>query len=302
MTAAVLLAVVPGCSAELDQAHSAQTRLGRVAAVADVQVEVSGPGQGARIEIVLQPGLTDDEVVALAADVSRVAAEVAYPSYRLDLMEPGTGDGLTLDDTFATDPRASAVVAAWRRAAGVLVGDTVLSYQHGRTIVRVSSDGGLAHDVAESSRLELPPQPVTWRFETGPGTVLLDGRVTATDVDLVERVQRTVVSPSLALPAEAWRLERRRTHAELDLAADLGAVPAAQVTPDAWGQRLAPLARAAVAAVGRPRRQVVIRLTRPTDTGTDVLAWWTSDRLPSPGRDRLARGWDAWLVAQVAAV
>lgn len=300
VTAAVLL-VVSGCAEQLDVAHTVQTRIGRLVGVADVAVAVPASDRGARIEVVLRPGLDDAAVVALAAEVDGVAAAVAYPSYRLDLLEPGTADGLVLDDTFAADRRAASVVAAWRRTAGALVGDTTLTYEGGRTTVRVASDGGLAHDVAEAGRLPLPPGPVTWRFESGPGTVLVDGRIAPADVDLVERVQRSVVSPSLPVAARSWRLERRRTHASLDLAVDLGTTPAALTVAD-WGPRLAPLAQAASVAVGQPRRRIELRLTHPSATGTDVLAWWTSTHPPTPGRDPLRRGWDTWLTDQVAAV
>jgi hypothetical protein len=297
VTTVVLLA--SGCADGIDQAHSVQTRLGRLEAVGDIDVDVPTADRGAQITVLLVAGVDDAGVVDLIASVDQVAIGEDYPSYRLELLEPGTADALVVDDAFATDARALHVVGSWRRTASAFVGDTTLTYETGRTTVLVTSDGGLAHDVAEASRVALPPKPVTWRFESGPGTVVLDGAVTTDDVDLVERVQRGVVSPSLPVAAGSWRLDRRRTQVELDLRTDLGATPSAELTPAAFGDKIAPLARTAVAAVGQPRRRVVLRLSRPTDDGTDVFAWWTSDRAPVDGRDRLNRGWDPWL-AQVA--
>lgn len=296
--AAALLAAGAGCAREIDRAHSVQTELGRIAAVADVEVDATTADRGARIEVALGAGLDDAAVVALVAAVDRVASTHAYPSYRLDLTEPGTGDVLVVDDTFAEDRRAPAVVSAWRRTASAFIGDTTVTYEGRRTTVRVVSEGGMAHDVAESSRLAPPPRPVSWRYESSVATVVLAGRVTPADVALVARVQRGVVSPSLPVAARTWRLERQRTLAELDLRADVGSAAAGDLTAAVWGDRLGPLARTAVAALGRPRPRVVLRLSRPVDDGSDVFGWWTSDRAPAEGRDRLRRGWDEWLVQQ----
>ena len=303
MTTVAVLVAGSGCaSGDLDQAHVVQTRLGRDDAVADVDVEVPTRDRGARISLLLDGGLDDASVLGLVASVEEITASQAYPSYRLDLVEPGTGDSLAVDDTFVADPRAAAVVGAWRRASSAFVGTTALTYEHGRTTVVVTSDGGLAHDVAEASRLASPPpKPVSWRFVSGPGTVVLDGAVDPADVDLVERVQRGVVSPTLPVAAVGWRLERRRTQAELDLRADLGTVAPAEVTLATWAEGIAPLVRTALASIGQPRRRVVLRLSRSTDNGTDVFGWWTSDQAPADGRDRLDRGWDAWLAGLATA-
>ncbi|MEI5673528.1 MULTISPECIES: hypothetical protein [unclassified Nocardioides] len=298
MTAAVLLVVATGCSSEVDRGAGIRNDLATHAAVAEVQVD----DQGAHLEIGLTPGLAEAAVVALVAEVDRVTAEQGEPSYLLELRETDAPDVLAVDEAFAADARAAEVVAAWRRSAAAFVGETRVTYESGRTTVEVASGGGLAHDVTESSRLPLPPQPVTWRYTSGAGTVVLDGKVSDGDIDLVERVQRGVSSPSLPLAAASWRLERGRSQVRLDLGTDLGPVAPADVTPAAWGGRIAPLARSGVAALGRQRRPVVVRLSHPVGERADVFAWWTSDRPPADGRDRLARGWDAWLVAQSRAI
>ena len=102
-TAAVLAAVSAGCAGGVDQAHSVQTRIGRISSVTDVDVEVPTPDRAARIEVELAPGVDDAGLLALVASVDEVATREAYPSYRLDLREPGTGDVLVVDDTFTTD-------------------------------------------------------------------------------------------------------------------------------------------------------------------------------------------------------
>ena len=314
MTAAAATAslLLGGCAEGVDQAHSVQTRLGRIVQVVAADVTVATPDSGARIAVTVAADLSPEDVVRLAQAVDAVAAGESYPSYRLELREAGEPDDvLVVDDAFAAAPGSADVVVRWRRVTNALLGPVALTHESGRTSVRVAAGAGLAHDVTEASRIRPTPARTAWRFDGDGGTVLLDGQVTTPDVGLVQLVQRTVVSPSLAVPAEGWRLERRRAHLQLDLEVDParlapGGVPAADLTARRWGARLAPLARVAVAALEHRRTPArhVVRLWQRTGTaadgqgaGTDVLAWWTADRPPARGRDRFVRGWDAWLAA-----
>lgn len=250
--------------------------------------EAPPPDPETPLVIDVPAGLGADGVVALAAAVER-----PY----VDLVDPATGDVLAVDAGFGTDTRASAVVAAWRRLSATTLGPTTSSYEHGLSTVAVDSGGGLLHDVAEAARVAPPPAPSTWRFAGNEGVALVHGRVTASDVALVERVQAGVLSPSLGVAAARWRLERRATRLLLDLWLP-GAVPPEQLVPATWAHRLAPLVTAARTALGRPSRPAELRLLQAVDGGTDVVAWWSSDHPPAPGRDRLRRGWDAWLASR----
>lgn len=298
--ALVLLPVLllAGCSEDVDQAHAVQTRLGRTEHVAASQVTSPTADRGAEITLDVTAGLSAAEVVALAADVAGTAADEDYLAYTLTLRESGTpADALVVDDDFGADPRAAAVVGHWQRLASALLGDITYRYQPGAEIIEVETDGSLVRDVQEAGRIGYGSTATSWRFAEGGIVYVDDGRLHPQDVLLVQRVQRTVASPSLPVPAPDWRLETRADHVLLDLPVVLpqGGVSAAQLTVAAYQLPVRTLVLGAVDALsvtGKPRW---LRLYHVDGTTDDLFGWWDSDQPPVPGRDPLHRGWDAWL-------
>lgn len=292
---AVLLA---GCSEDVDQAQAVQTRLGRTEHVAASQVTSPTADRGAEITLDITTGLSAAEVVALAADVADTAADEDYLAYTLTLRESGTPtDALVVDDDFGSDPRAAAVVGHWQRLASALLGEVTYRYQPGTEIIEVETDGSLVRDVQEAGRVGYGSTATSWRFAEGGSVYLDDGRLHPQDVLLVQRVQRTVASPSLPVPAPDWRLETRADHVLLDLPVVLpeGAVSAAQLTVAAYQLPVRTLVLGAVDALSVTDKPRWLRLHHVDGTADDVFGWWDSDRPPVPGRDPLHRGWDAWL-------
>ena len=108
-------ALLTGCSAALDQAHSVQTKLGRVDEIVDCLGRHSVRGHRRRDRGDLhRRDDTARELAALLAEIDKVADEADYPSYRLDLTPAGApGDRLTVDDTFVDSADRSVVLDNW---------------------------------------------------------------------------------------------------------------------------------------------------------------------------------------------
>ncbi|MDO9497999.1 MAG: hypothetical protein Q7J48_20010 [Nocardioides sp.] len=297
----VLLA---GCSEDVDQAHAVQTRLGRMEQVDSTKVTSPTADRGARIALVVQDGLSAPEIVALADAVAGIAADEGYLAYRLTLRVSGTpAAALVVDDDFGEDPRAAAVVGHWQRLSSALLGETTYRYQPGVEIIEVETAGGLVHDVQEAGRIGYGSTATSWRFAAGGSVFVDDGRLHPQDVLLVQRVERTVASPSLPVPAPAWRLETRADHVLLDLPVVLpqDGVTSSMLTVAAFEQPLRSLALGAIDALSVTGKPVWLRLHHRSGDGDDVFAWWASDVRPLPGRDPLHRGWDAWLATLAGA-
>ena len=293
------VSLTAGCAGSIDQAHSVQTKLGRVDGVVEVEVTAATPDHGARIGVVFTPELAPRDVLVLVRAIAEVASEEDYPSYRLDLREAESEqDLLVVDDSFDESPRAREVVDTWQRVGDALLGDVTFVFEPGSESISVDAGGAFLHDIAEASRIRYGhPQTTTWQFTVDPSVFVLDGRVTATDLLLAQRVQRTVASPNLVVPASTWRLERRADHVLLDLRPDFvdGPVPPRDLSVSRYGEDLELLVETAVDAVHVTSRPIWLRLRQETPAGDDVFAWWVSDQRPVRGRDPLGRGWDGWL-------
>ncbi|MCW2842296.1 MAG: hypothetical protein JWN22_212 [Nocardioides sp.] len=298
LLAAVVLGSVTGCSGTVDQAHSVQTRLGRVDGVLTADVSAPSATRGARIKVTFDPTLQPADLALLVGDVARAARQEKYPSYRLDLV-PGDGehDVLVVDDGFHGSPDEKTVLANWRAVTEAVLGPVTYSFQAGNETISVDSGSAVVHDVTEVGRIGYGFSDTTWSFTSGDDNLLVSGRMTATDVDLMQRVQRTVGSAQLPVAATSWRLESRRRHLLLNLQVDLPGAPvdAHQVTIARYGEDVRLLARAALDAVRVTELPVWLQLWHSVPEGHDVFGWWVSDQRPVHGRDRLDRGWDRWL-------
>ncbi|MDP2775784.1 MAG: hypothetical protein Q8O61_19675 [Nocardioides sp.] len=298
---ALLLA---GCAEDVDQAQAVQTRLGRVELVSSSEVTSPTSDRGARIALVVRAGLSAAEVVALTGAVADIAADEDYLAYRLALRVAGTPTAaLVVDDDFGDDRRAAVVVRHWQRLSSALLGEITYRYQPGAEIVEVETVGSLVHDVQEAGRIGYGSAATTWRFAAGGSVYIDDGRLHPQDVLLVQRVERTVASPSLPVPAPGWRLETRADHVQLDLPVVLpqSGVAPSTLTVKAFELPLRSLAVGALDALSVTGKPVWLRLHHPSSEGDDVFGWWASDDPPLPGRDPLHRGWDAWLEALAGA-
>lgn len=297
---ALLTPLLAGCSEDVDQAHAVQTRLGRMEHVVASVVTSPTDDRGAEIVLDVDRGLSPADVVALADAVAVTASDEAYLAYRLTLRESGTRDALVVDHDFGAGPRAGAVVGHWQRLVSALLGEVTYRYQPDAEIVEVVTEGSLVHDVQEAGRIGYGSTATTWRFAEGGTTYVDDGRLLPGDVLLLQRVQRSVASPSLPVPAPGWRLETRADHVLLDLPVVLpqGPVAPPALTVAAYAQPLRNLAVGAVDALSASRRPAWLRLVQRDGSGADdVFGWWQSDRSPASGRDPLHRGWDAWLAS-----
>lgn len=299
---AVAVPLVAGCSRALDQAHSIQTRLGRIDEVGDATVATPTADRAAAIAV-RYTGVTSERGLArLLTDIDRVADEADYPPYRLDLVAADSpGDTLVVDEAFIGSEAEPTVLTTWRRLTAALLGDVTYSYQPGREVLTVDSGAGVSHDVGEASRVGYGLRDTTWRFRDEDTSFVVSGRVSPADVVLFESVQRSVSSESLPAPARTWRLERRTDHLLLDLDVGFpGPVAPERLTPARYGEDVSRLVRAALGAVRGVSRPVWLRLHHPGDpgepgSGDDVFGYWVSGQQPVRGRDRLLRGWDQWL-------
>ncbi|MCW2794012.1 MAG: hypothetical protein JWO76_3110 [Nocardioides sp.] len=298
LLAAVVLGSVTGCSGTVDQAHSVQTRLGRVDGVLTADVVTPSDARAARIEVTFDPTLEPADLAVLVGDVARAARAEDYPLYRLDLV-PGDGehDVLVVDDRFHGSPDEETVLTNWKAVTEAVLGPVTYSFQAGNETIAVDSGSAVLHDVTEVGRIGYGYSDTTWRFTAGDDTLLVSGRLTATDVDLLQRVQRTVGSAQLPVAATSWRLESRPRHLLLNLHVGLPGAPvdSRQVTIARYGEDVRLLVRAALEAVRVTDLPVWLQLWHPVPDSEDVFGWWVSGQRPVPGRDRLDRGWDRWL-------
>ncbi|WP_143099696.1 hypothetical protein [Nocardioides psychrotolerans] len=303
--ATALAPALVSCSRGIDQAQSVQTRIGRIHGVAASRVSAPSAALAGAVSVDLEEGLSVAEVLTVVASVARAAEAEDYADYRLTLREEG-GRGadrttLVVDGDVARGPRADAVVTGWRRLQSALVGTVDHTHQPGAETIVVTTPGGLLHDVVESARIGYGTAATTWRFADGGSTYVDDGRIGPRDVRLVQRVQRTVASPTLPLGAPGWRLETHDTQVLLDLPVALtDAVDPEGFTLRAFARPVRPLVEAAVDALDVPGRDLVVRLISPDSDGSDdsdgdVVGWWSSARPTVRGRDPLHRGWDVWL-------
>ncbi|MDI6910710.1 hypothetical protein [Nocardioides sp.] len=302
--------LLAGCTAALDQAHSVQTKLGRIDQVADATVSSPSDERAAAITIDYTGVATERQLARLVAEVGRVADHESYPAYRLDLVPTESpGDTLVVDSTFAGSDVAPSVLTTWLRVTAALLGDVTYSYQQSNESIAVDSGAGVAHDVSEASRIGYGFRDTTWTF-TNAGTVfVVSGRVSPTDVLLFSGVQRSVSSGALPAPAAAWRLERRTDHLLLDLDVTFtsGPVAPARLTVERYGEDVRRLVVAALDALRVAGLPVWLRLhhrAAPGDPGDpagtpddDVFGYWVAGQSPVRGRDPLLRGWDRWLAA-----
>lgn len=292
--------ILTACSGGVDQAHSIQTKLGRIDAISQADVTTPTADRGAAITVRYDGGGSRRELAALIAAINKVATESDYPSFRLDL-EPlsSEGDVLVVDDTFAGSEGEAAILDNWLTVLDVVLGDITYTSEPGNESIEVAADAAVAHDVSEACRLRYGHAETTWTFRNGDTTFVASGRVSPSDVALFQDIQRSVSSDVLPAPARSWRLERSDHHVLLDLDVSLAGAPVdpEQLTIQRYGDDVERLATAAFTAVDGPGLPVRIQLRSATETGTDVFGYWISDQQPVRGRDRLSRGWDLWLVA-----
>ncbi len=302
-SALVVLSVAPlvGCTRALDQAHSVQTRLGRIDQIADATVTTPTDDRAAAIAVGYTGIATERDLARLLTEIDKVADEADYPAYRLDLTPADApADTLVVDDAFIASAAEPAVLRTWLSVTSALLGDVTYSYAPGTETITVDSGAGVAHDVGEASRVGYGFRDTTWTFRNGDTVFVVSGRVSPTDVVLFQAVQRSVSSDALPVPAPTWRLERRADHLLLDLDVALpGPVEPEHLTIERYGDDMARLVEAALGAVRVESLPVWLRLHHDGDPGArdDVFAYWVSGQQPVRGRDRLLRGWDQWLVA-----
>ena len=297
-------AALTSCSAALDQAHTVQTKLGRIDEIVDASVATPSKDTGAAIAITYTDADAPRELAGLLAEIDKVADGEEYPSYRLDLTPAGSaGDRLTVDDTFVDSADQAEVLANWFAVTTALLGNVQYSFEPGTESITVDSGPAVGHDVGEASRIHYGFPNTTWTFRNGETTFVADGRVSPTDVTMFGSVQRSVSSQVLPTPAESWRLERHGDHVRLDLDVTLpgGPVQPDRLTVERYGADVQRLVDAAVPAVGVASLPVRMALRNATVASPDVFGYWVSDAPPERGRDPLMRGWDLWLVSAAKA-
>ena len=305
-SALVVLALpaLAGCSGALDQAHTVQTRLNRIDAVTQADVTTPSQDTGAAITVTYNDDPTVRQLTQLLQEIDSVADDEDYPSYRLDLVpSQHDTDRLVVDDSFTGSDDEPTVLANWLTTTSALLGDVRYAFEDGADTIDVDSGAGIAHDVSEASRIRYGFAQTVWTFRDGDSSFVVSGRVSPTDVALFQSTQRTVTSEVLAAPAETWHLQRRDGHVlmDLDVAFPGAPVPPEQLTINRYGADVASLTDAAMGAVEVASVPVTMRLVNPTPDGDDVFGYWDSGQRAVPGRDRLGRGWDAWLAARARA-
>jgi hypothetical protein len=297
-------AALTSCSAALDQAHTVQTKLGRVDEIVEASVATPSEDTGAAIAVTFADADSPREIADLLEEIDKVADGEAYPSYRLDLTPAGSaGDRLTVDDTFVDHPDQTVVLENWFSVTAALLGPVQYSFEPGTESITVDSGPGVGHDVGEASRIRYGFPSTTWTFHNGETTFVASGRVSPTDVAMFESIQRTVSSQVLPTPAPSWRLERHDHHVllHLDVTFPDGPVDPARLTVERYGEDVERLVVAAVGAVRQASLPVRMELRNATVTTPDVFGYWISDARPQRGRDPLMRGWDLWLLSVTGA-
>lgn len=299
--AVALLLVLAGCAGAPDVARTVEGEVARLDAVAAAAVAAPTADRAATLTVTYEEGADADALARLAGEVGEVAGD-AYPTYRLSLVPERQPDSaLVVGPGFTGRGPQRAVLDAWVRETAALLGPVRHEVGPAGQRIVVDSGGGAAQDVAEARRLRYGDATTTWVFRAGAGTFAVDGRVTAADVALLLRVQRSAGVEGQPAWADSWRLDRRRGHVRLDLgvALDGGSVPAALVTPGRYGSALAPLVDAGLTALAGTGLPAWVRLLAGPG---DVLATWSSEQRAAPGRDPLDRGWDTWLASRARRV
>ncbi|MFC5492184.1 hypothetical protein [Nocardioides caricicola] len=300
--------VLTGCSGAIDLAHSVQTKLGRIDGIVDTSVATPDEDTGAAIAVTFNGVDSTRELASLIAEIDEVADEAGYPSYRLDLTPAGgSGDRLTVDDTFVGSDDRGTVLDNWFSVTTALLGAVQYSFEPGAESIAVDSGPGVGHDVGEASRIHYGFANTTWTFRNGDTTFVVSGRVSPTDVTMFESVQRSVSSDVLPAPARTWGLERHDGHVllYLDVSFPGGPVDPARLTVEDYGDDVDRLLIAAVPAARIGGLPVRLELRNPPAdpaAPADVFGYWISDERPQRGRDPLMRGWDLWILTVVAAL
>lgn len=294
----MLVLVVAGCAGAPDVARTVEGEVARLDQVADATVTPPTGERAATLTVTYDDGLSPARLAGLSDAVGEIAAANDYTTYRLSLvpaLEPDSA--LVVGPGFTGRGAQRAVLEAWQRETAALLGPVRhAADRHGERIV-VDSGGGIAQDVTEARRLRYGDATTTWEFRAGTGTFTVGGRVLAADLALLQAVRRSAGVEGRPAWAETWRLDRRAGHVRLDLevALDGGTVPAPLVRPGRYGAALAPLVDGVLAALAATGLPTWVRLL---DHAGGVLASWSSPMRAAPGRDRLDRGWDAWLASR----
>lgn len=302
-TGALLLSGLAGCSRAPDQAHAVQSGLRHLDQVRAAEVTRPSPDRAAAIRITYAAGVDDAAgLAALVSEVDAVAADGGYPSYRLTLVSAVTPESeLTVGDGFGDRRASRAVLRTWLRLTDTLLGAVSYAVDPDGETVRVRSGGGAAHDLARARRIGHGSDRTVWVFDSGTGTFAATGRVTGRDLRLFAAVQRGSGAEGPPVWAPSWQLDRRAGHVRLDLTVDVAAAGTPeQLTVARHGRTLAPLVRAALAALDATDLPAWLRLHATRAGPDDVFGSWASGRPAARGRDPLDRGWDAWLARQAA--
>lgn len=299
----VPLTLLVGCSQSIDQAHTLQTRLGSLDGVTTADVSAPSVSRAAVISVSFDPSLTAADIGHLVDQVARAATAEKYPSYRLDLTAAnGSRDGLVVNDSFAASPDEATVIANWLAVSAAVLGEVSYTFESGNETIAVDSGAAAVHDVTEISRIGYGYADTNWSIAAAGGTFVATGRVSSSDVELFQQVQRSIGSPSLPVRASGWRLERRRDLVRLDLLVGFPHEPVApaELTLARFGDDLRPLVRAALDATTVAGLPIWLELRHAGAPGNDVFGYWVSNEHAVPGRDRLDRGWDRWLAGVAA--
>lgn len=295
----VVAVAAPGlvaCARDLDRAQSLHTTLGALVGVSDADVAAATADTAARLDIVLDRGLGAGAALQVIRDVTAVADEAGWTHYLLDVRRSLVDqDSLVVDEGFPRSGRARVVIESWIRVTDALLGEVTHSYQAGNETISVVSGGDIGHDVAEASRIGYGRSGTTWRFHAEGATYVVSGRVERRDTALFDRVQRTVSSPVLPVPATTWRLERRSSQVLLDLEVNLAGDDPERISVERQARSIRPLAVAALNSTRSGERARWLLISDRTATGEkDPFASWSSTSAPVQGRDRYLRGWDRW--------
>jgi len=292
----VLVGGLSGCAEDLDRVASLQTTLAGVDGVSEAEVHPATTDTTEWITVVLDHGLDTPDTLAVVTDVTAAATEAGSVDYRLEVRRSLTDDDvLVVDEAFAGSRSAQDVTATFIKLTDALLGEITYDVRGGSETIAVASGGGIGHDVAESARIGDGSSSTRWRFEAGPATFVVAGRIGSRDAHLFDRVQRSVSSSVLPLPAVRWRLERQSTHVVLDLDVRVpGPDDPDRITPERWGEDVRPLALVALRVSRYPDRPGWLTLTDVAGPEPDTFASWRSDARPVRGRDTHLRGWDAW--------
>lgn len=284
------------CSADRDRAQGLDTTLAGIDGVDDAGVRSATKDTANQIEVTLDLGLDPTETLATVKRVDNAARDAGFTTYVLELSRTITdGDVLVVDDTFAGSRDATQVVGNWIRVLDALLGEVTYEFGPGNESIEVVSGGGIAHDVAEASRIGSGGTATTWRFVADTSAFVVSGPVTRRDVTLFNRVQRTVSSTVLPVLSTDWELQRHTGHVLLDLEVSLdGGEDPERITLERWATSIRPLATVAVTSTRYPGTPRFLQLSDVTTAGRDTFAVWSSESAPVRGRDRHSRGWDLW--------